>query len=108
MQSKYEDAEPLSRRAASLLEQALGSDHPDTALAQAHLAITLARLNRDGEARELFARAFRVLENTFGTDSPKLLPPLHDWINGLTAGGKYEQASPYEERVRQIEGAVQR
>jgi tetratricopeptide (TPR) repeat protein len=107
MQTEYELAEPPSRRALSLLEQMHGNDHPDTALARADLAVTLARLNRDAEAHELFARALGVLESSFGPVSSKLLRPLHDWINALIAAGKYEQAAPYQEQVAKIEGVAQ-
>ena len=52
-QSKYEQAEPLYRRALAIYEKALGLQHPDTQQVRQNYASLLRAIGRDAEAKQL-------------------------------------------------------
>ena len=56
-QGKYNEAEPLYRRALSIWEKALGPEHPDVATVLENYALLLRKTNREAQAEELEARA---------------------------------------------------
>jgi tetratricopeptide (TPR) repeat protein len=55
-QGQYAKAEPLFRRALTILEKALGPDHPDVATSLEHYALCLRAMDRSQEAEPLEAR----------------------------------------------------
>jgi len=56
-QGQYAQAEPLYQGALAIREKALGPEHPQVAAVLENYAALLHKLNRDGEADELEARA---------------------------------------------------
>ncbi|MFB3131729.1 MAG: tetratricopeptide repeat protein, partial [Rhodothermales bacterium] len=52
-QGKYDEAEPLYRRALGIFENALGPDHPNTITARKNFQIFLREQGRDDEAAAL-------------------------------------------------------
>jgi tetratricopeptide (TPR) repeat protein len=56
-QGKFADAEPLARRAVTILHRALGPDHPTFASAQVDLAAILVGLKKTEEADTLYRQA---------------------------------------------------
>jgi tetratricopeptide (TPR) repeat protein len=61
-QRKYEEAEPLLKRALEIKEKTLGSEHPAVALGLENYAVLLHKLNRGPEAEKLEARAREIRE----------------------------------------------
>ena len=54
---KYAQADPLLRRALTIQEKALGTEHSQVATVFENYAVLLHRLNRDAEADKMEARA---------------------------------------------------
>ena len=59
-QGDYAKAEPLYKRALSIWEKALGSDHPNVATSLNNLAELYRATNRIEEAKKLEERAARI------------------------------------------------
>lgn len=62
-QGKYDQAEPLHRRALAIREKALGSNHPYLAQTLDAYADLLRKTNRATEASEMEARARAIRAN---------------------------------------------
>ena len=65
---KYDQAEPLLRRAQATLEKALGPDHPEVAWILTELGQFLAKQGRLVEAESLFRRASSIREKPYAHD----------------------------------------
>jgi len=59
------EAEPLYRRALSIIEAAYGSEHPTVASSLNNLALLLAATNRRAEAEPLYRRALSIDEAAY-------------------------------------------
>ena len=59
-QGRYEEAEPLYKRALEIRERVLGPDHPDTATSLNNLAILYDNQGRYEEAEPLYKRALEI------------------------------------------------
>jgi tetratricopeptide (TPR) repeat protein len=59
-QGKYDQAEPLYKRALAILEKALGPEHPDVATVLGNYAALLEKTNRQAEAEKLRQRAAKI------------------------------------------------
>ena len=69
-QGRYADAEPLYKRTLSILEKALGPDHPDVATALSNLAELYQDQGRYADAEPLFKRSLSIHEKALGPDHP--------------------------------------
>ena len=58
----YDEAEFHTRRALESMEKLLGADHPEVATVARQLASVLKKQKRKDEARDLDARASRILD----------------------------------------------
>ena len=67
---RYEEAEPLLRRALAIREQHLGQHHPDTAQSLNNLAGLLNKTGRYKEAEPLYRQAIAILLETLGDQHP--------------------------------------
>ena len=67
---RYEDAEPLYRRALSIDEKSLGSNHPSVATDLHNLGILLHDTGRENEGIELLLRAYQIMVKSLGPDHP--------------------------------------
>ena len=56
-QGNYAEAEPLLQRSLTILERALGPEHPDVAQSLENYAALLRKTGRADEAAEMEARA---------------------------------------------------
>jgi hypothetical protein len=68
--ARYEDAEPLYRRALAIDEASYGNDHPEVATDLSNLANLLQDTNRLAEAEPLSGRAARIFLASLGMDHP--------------------------------------
>jgi tetratricopeptide (TPR) repeat protein len=66
--NRYNEAEPLYRRALAIDEKSYGPDHSDVGTNLNDLAVLLESTNRDGEAEPLFRRALAIFEKSYGPD----------------------------------------
>src|SRR5207248_5589167 len=69
-QGKFSEAESLYQRSLAILEKALGSEHPTTAISLYNLAVFHSNRGKNSEARSLFERALRIQENALGQNHP--------------------------------------
>ncbi len=56
-QGRYAEAEPLYQRSLTIMEKALGPEHPNVATTLENYAELLRTMNRDAEAKSMEARA---------------------------------------------------
>jgi tetratricopeptide (TPR) repeat protein len=64
-------ARPLFARALAICEQALGPDHPDTAVSLNSLGLLLRAQGDLAGARPLYARALAICEKALGPGHPE-------------------------------------
>ena len=67
---KYDLAEDLLLQSLKIRKQALGSEHPDTAMILSILAVLYHVQERYGEAQPLYQRVLSICENEFGATHP--------------------------------------
>jgi tetratricopeptide (TPR) repeat protein len=70
-QSRYEQAEPLHRRALQVREQYLGASHPDTAESLRGLAQLCQHQGKHEQAEALYQRVLHIQERRLGPDHPE-------------------------------------
>lgn len=100
--ARYEEAEPLYRRALGIYEQQLGGEHPDTATSLSCLAALYYELGRIEEAELLFRRVLVICEQALGPEHPGTASSLF-WLALIHQGRRqYEQARPLYERALAI------
>jgi tetratricopeptide (TPR) repeat protein/transcriptional regulator with XRE-family HTH domain len=103
---RYDQAEPLFRRALYLHEQTLGSEHPVIAHLLNSQAALYLRQGKYEQARTLHRRALSIQERTLG---PKHLD-IASTLNGLAhlhfRQGQYEQAEPLYKQALTIQKQV--
>ena len=69
-QGKYEEAEPLYRRALKIYEKALGPDHPSVATTLNNLATLYKSQGKYEEAEPLYRRALKIIKEKLGENHP--------------------------------------
>ena len=79
-QGKYDEAEPLYRRALAGKEEALGPAHPDTLITVNNLANLLSEQGKYDEAEPMYRRALAGNEEALGPAHPNTL--LHGGQSG--------------------------
>jgi hypothetical protein len=83
--ARYEDAEPLVRRALAIDEASYGNDHPNVAIRLNNLANLLRDTNRLAEAEPLSGRAARILLASLGMDHPNTQKVKGNYLKILQA-----------------------
>ncbi len=68
--AEWSEAEPLMRRALTISEKSLGTEHPNVATGLNNLATLLQNTNRLAEAEPLMRRALAINEKSLGTEHP--------------------------------------
>ena len=102
---RYDEAEPLLRRALAIREKAYGADGRLTALSRNNLALLLAADGRSAEAELLYLQAIAVLEH----DDPKdLATVLDNYAALLDDTGRHEEAKAMEQRAAAVRAALKK
>jgi tetratricopeptide (TPR) repeat protein len=89
---KYAQAEALYRKALAMRQEALGPDHPDTALASSNLAASLESQGRVQEAEVLHRRALAVREQVLGSRHPHTAASRNNLAVTLKRQGRLKEA----------------
>ena len=76
---RYEEAEPLYRRAVAILEQALGPEHRDVAYYLDRLAGLYQATGRYEEAEPLYRRALVIWEQALGPEHRDVASASASW-----------------------------
>ncbi|MET3422639.1 tetratricopeptide (TPR) repeat protein [Actinoplanes tereljensis] len=101
-QGRYRNAFRQKRRALTILEAALGPDHPDVAITLDNLAGSLQYLGRPAEAEPLQRRALIITETALGPDHPSVSITLDNLAGSLRALGRAAEAEPLQRRALTI------
>ncbi len=101
-QGRYLEAEPLSRRALSIREQQLGTDHSDTANSLNNLAELYISMGRYTEAEPLLVRSQSIREQQLGVEHPDTATGLHNLAGLYISMGRYSEAEPLYRRTLEI------
>ena len=105
MIARYEDAEPLHRRALAIDEASYGNDHPKVAIRLNNLAGLLQDTNRLAEAEPLYCRALAIDEASYGSEHPEVATALNNLAQLLQTTNRLAEAEPLMRRSLAIDEA---
>ncbi len=89
---RYDDAEPLLKRALKIRERALGPYHPDVATCLNNLGSLYHTEARYRDAEPLYKRALRIWEKALGPYHPDVAACLNNLGELYSRQGRYEAA----------------
>ncbi len=92
--ARYDDAEPLCRRALAIAERSYGPDHPNVAVHLNDLASLLQDTNRLSEAEPMYRRALAIDEKSYGPNHPNVARDLNNLAGLLWATRRLSEAEP--------------
>ena len=81
IQGRYAEAEPLSKRALAIHENALGPDHPFVAANLTNLAALYDNQGRYADSEPLYKRALAIQQATAGSNHPNIAITLGNLAN---------------------------
>jgi uncharacterized protein HemY len=102
---KYDQAEPLLKRALNLREKALGAEHPDVACSLESLGMLRLRQKNHAEAERLMKRVLSIYEIDLGPNHPQVANCCAHLADCCRANGHDTEAKQLEARARSIDGA---
>ncbi len=97
-QGRYEESIPLAQRALEIAENALGTEHPRTAVALNNLALLYCETGAYAKAEPLYQRALAINEKAPGPDHSQTAISLNNLALLYHATGAYTKAEPLFER----------
>jgi tetratricopeptide (TPR) repeat protein len=103
--ARYEEAEPLFRRALEIDEASYGPDHPEVAMLLSNLATLLQATNRLQEAEQLMRRALEIYRASYGSDDPNVATVLSNLATLLEATNRQAEAEPLMRKALAIDEA---
>ena len=98
----YAEAEPLHRRALAINEQALGPEHPLTAISLDNLAVLYNKQGRYAEAEPLYKRTLAIFEKALGPEHPDVAMYLENYAKLLRHMNRGAEATDMELRAKAI------
>jgi tetratricopeptide (TPR) repeat protein/tRNA A-37 threonylcarbamoyl transferase component Bud32 len=98
-QGRLDEAGQLYARAATLMTQALGWEHPVTARCLNNLGNVAVRNGELGRARESFQQALEIMERTLGPDHPDIVATSSNLSQVLAMEGHRAEAKVLAERA---------
>ena len=103
--NRFEEAEPLMRRALEIDTASFGEHHPAVARDLNNLGVLLKNTNRFEEAEPLMRRALEIDTASFGEHHPDVAPCLNNLGLLLQATNRFEEAEPLMRRALEINTA---
>jgi tetratricopeptide (TPR) repeat protein len=100
--ARYQEAEPLLRRALQIKEQVLGTEHVDVAVLLNQLGRLCCSQGSYTESEPLFERALQIREQALGPDHPLVAETLNGLAIQYAERGDYEKAAPFVQRALRI------
>ena len=85
--------------AVEVIEDVLGTDHPDTLMVRNNLAFAYHSVGRFDEAIELYERVLADQERVLGPDHPKTLTTCNNLAVAYHSAGRFDEAIELYERV---------
>ncbi len=93
---------PLFRRALTIVEKALGPEHPNVATGLNNLASLYADQGKYAEADPLYQRALIVLTRAVGPEHPDVATMLENYARMLRVLNRHAEADKMEARANAI------
>ncbi len=103
--NRFEEAEPLMRKALAINEAAFGNQHPNVATCLNNLTSLLIDTNRIDEAEPLMRTALAIDEAFFGNQHPKLATDLNNLASLLKDTNRIDEAEPLMRKALAINEA---
>jgi tetratricopeptide (TPR) repeat protein len=100
--ARYNDAEPLFRRALALDEKHHGHSHQEVAIDLVNLAGLLLATNRPSEAEPLYRRALVIFEKCYRHNHPYVAKVVNNLAELLRATNRLSEAEPLYRRALAI------
>ena len=101
-QEKYEEAEPLQKRALAIDEKSLGRDHPHVATDLNNLALLYQAQGKYAKAGLLYRRSLVIVERSLGPEHPYLATGLENYADLLRLTKRETEAKKKEARAEAI------
>lgn len=101
-EGRYQEAEPLVKRAMTLAEASLGAEHPTTALIWHYYTILQGRLGRPSEAVEAGQRTLALRERLLGRDHLDTVATVHVLSLMQYYAGRLDLARPLARRALSV------
>jgi tetratricopeptide (TPR) repeat protein len=99
-QGRYDEAEPMFKRALTIGEKTLG--HPDVATSLNNLALLYQTQGRYNEAEPMLKRSLAMREKTLGPEHPDVALSLNNLAGLYLDMGRYDEAEPMFKRALAI------
>jgi tetratricopeptide (TPR) repeat protein len=100
--ARYEEAEPLYRRALAIDKKQFGAEHPYIATTLNNLALLYTAQGRYEEAEPLYREVLTIDEKTLGKEHPHVAAVLNNLADFYLYLHKYEEAKPLYLRAHTI------
>ena len=100
--NRFEEAEPLMRRALEISKASFGEHHPDVAICLNNLGQLLKNTNRFEEAEPLLRRALEISKASFGEHHPDVAICLNNLGQLLKNTNRFEEAEPLIQQAVRI------
>ena len=99
-EGKYNEAIPYAQQVLTIIEKALGKDHPNVATSLNNLAGLYKVIGRYSEAEPLYKRSLEIREKALGKNHPDVALSLNNLAGIYTfIGGRYAEAEPLHKRA---------
>ena len=89
---RFDEAEPLCKRALDIREKFLGPSHPDVAKQLNNLALICQHQEKYDDVEKYFARAIDIYTRNFGANDPHTIKTKNNLASVFLHQQKYEQA----------------
>ena len=101
-QGRYEEAEPLYKKALEISEKVLGEEHPNTATSYNNLAGLYESQGRYEEAEPLYKKALGIREKVLGEEHPDTAISYNNLAFLYLAQDRYNESISYEQKAVDI------
>ena len=103
MLGRYDEAEPLHKRALAIREKVFGPNHPEVAQTLNNLGVLYANEGRYAEAEPLYKRALEIRIASYGADHLTTAETRQNLATLYYAQGRYDEAAPLYEQALKVE-----
>ena len=101
-QGRYEEAEPLYKKALQLRQKLLGDRHPDVATSFNNLAALYYDQGRYEEAEPLYRQELKLRQQLFGSQHPDVATSFNNLAGLYSAQGRYDEAELLYQQALQL------
>jgi tetratricopeptide (TPR) repeat protein len=100
--ARYEQTEPLYKRALAIRKKVLGLQHPDVATSLNNLAMLYYSQGRYEQAEPLYVKALEMNKRLLGEEHPTVATSLNNLAMLYSDQGQYDKAEPLLEQTLEM------